>query len=273
MSLIPLGGSGRWRLVVTLLGLMLPWGWALAAEAGPAEIAQTLRRRYAATIVEVNTVLSVSTTAGEKVLPTREIKLGGLATLIGPGGLAVVSLASIDPSDALDGMRVPTSRGSMRIEVTGTEFKSVKLRFADGMEVEARVVLKDPDLDVAFIKPIAPLPKPVAWVDLAKDAWPQLLSTGYIVGRSTRIAAGAPLVRRVDIISLAEKPRRVIIPELGLPSCPMFDASGRIYGLCVRQYARGRPAGDLVLPAKELAEIAAQAAAIKMDPATPAGEG
>lgn len=266
------GDLRRWRWMPLLLGLAFSFGAVGAAEAVPTEVAQSLVRRYGATIVEVNTVLSVNTSAGDKALPAREIKLDGQATLIAPDGLAVVSLASIDPSDALDGARVTTPRGPMRIEVTSVEFKLVKLRFPDGTEVEARVVLKDPDLDVAFIKPITPLSKPVAYVDLARDAWPQLLSTGYIVGRSTRIAHGAPVVRRVDIISVAEKPRRIIIPEMGVQSCPMFDATGRVYGLCVRQYARGRPVGDLVLPAKELAEIAAQAAAINVEPVKPAGE-
>lgn len=237
-----------------------------AAEPSPTEIAQLLVRRYSAAIVQVNLVVKVSGTVGDKAIPPRELKHEAWATLIGPGGLAVVSLAAIDPSEVLEGTRINTAKGPMKIDVTGVEFKLVRLRLPDGTEVPARVILKDPDLDVAFIKPINRVAMPLVHVDLANDAYPQLLSTGYVLGRSSRATQGAPMVRRSDIISLSENPRRKIVAENGQPGCPMFDAYGKLYGLCVRLFANGRPTGNLVLPAADIAEIAKQADSITPEP-------
>lgn len=257
------------RILRGAAGLMcagLLVGTAPGAEPSPTEVAQMLVKRYSAAIVNVSLVLQVSGSVGDKPMPPREVKHEALATLISAGGLAMVSLDAIDPSELLDGMRVNTPKGPMKIESPAVGFKLVRLRLPNGTEVPARVVLKDPDLGVAFIKPIATLATPQVWVDLANEAFPQLLSTGYILGRSSRATQSAPQVRRSDIISVTLKPRRRIVPEVAQPSCPVFDATGKLYGLCVRLYANGRATGSLVLPAADIAEIAKQAAAIVPEP-------
>lgn len=241
-----------------------------AAEPTPTEVAQMLVQRYAKAIVTVGLVIEVRGSAGDKVLPPREIKHEALATLISADGLAMVSLGAIDPSDLIDGTRINTPKGPVKIEISGVEYKLVKLRLPDGSEVPARVVLKDPDLDLAFIKPLSPVVSPLAFVDLKNNASPELLSTGYILGRTSRATQSAPQVRRSDIISVISKPRRKYVPEIGQDSCPMFDAKGRLYGMCVRLHASGRATGNLVLPADDIAEIAEQAVAIKIEPAAEA---
>ena len=254
------------RLVLSLLVVGLVGTSGRAAEPSPTEVAQMLVKRYAKAIVAVNLVVEVSGSAADKVMPPREFKLDALATLISADGMAMVSLGAIDPGELLDGMRINTPKGPVKFELSRVDYKHVKLRLPDGTEVPARVVLKDPDLDVAFIKLLTPIAAPLDFVDLKNDAVPELLSTGYILGRSSRATQSSPLVRRSDINSIVTKPRRKYVPEVGQDSCPMFDAKGRIYGLCVRLQANGRTTGTLVLPAADIAEIAEQAAAMKVEP-------
>jgi hypothetical protein len=230
----------------------------------PTSIARQLVQRNAKAIVHVNLVVKINGTVGGQTMPPREVKHEALATVIAPDGLAVVSLAALDVTELLDGMRINTSRGPVKFESTGAEFKAVKITLSDGVEHDARVVLKDTDLDLAFIRTVDAGPGNYAYVDLSQEATPELLSTGYLVSRATRGMQGAPLVRRAEIISIAEKPRRRIQPDIGIPSCPMFDAAGKVYGVCVRLMFNGKPAGIIVLPAAEVAESAKQAATIKL---------
>ncbi len=241
------------------------WSRASAAES-PTEVARYLLGRYAPAIVSVNLVVKFSVTVGERTAPPRETKHEALATLIRPDGLAIVSLAAIDPSEIIEGARIRTPAGRAQVELSGVEFKLVRLKLADGTEVPARVVLKDADLDIAFVKPITPPAASQPFVDLTNGATPQVLSTGYLVARAVRSLQGAPLIRRVDIISISEKPRRRIVPENGQPGCPMFSATGKLFGICVRQFANGRPAGLLLLPPEDIVDAATQAAAMKAEP-------
>lgn len=244
-----------------------------APEASPSVVAHRLVQQYSKAIVRVNLVLRISGSVAGQAMPPREIKNEVLATVISPDGLTVVSLAALDVSEQLDGMRINTPKGPAKIEVSGAEFKAVKIVLPDGGEREARVVLKDTDLDLAFIRPIDAGDVQYAFVDLTKEAKPDLLLTGYVLSRTARGLQGAPQVRRSDIVSLVQKPRVRIQPEIGVPSCPMFDEHGNVYGLCVRLMVNGKPSGIIVLPASEVAESARQAAAAKMpDPSQAAAD-
>ena len=248
---------------------------AFAAKTPASNPARALVKRFANALVYVNLVVTIKVTAAGQPLPPREVKRDVVGTVISPGGLIVLSLAALDPAEMLDGARVNTPKGRVLLEVTDSEFKAVKIRRMDGTEIEARVVLKDTDLDLAFVAPVQADPvHPFVYVDLGNQAAPELLDTGYVLSRASKVFQTTPVIQRSDIISILEKPRRRLLVQVVAASCPMFDAEGRVYGICVRQMANGRPAGAIVLSAADVAETAKLAAAAKpVETPKPAVEG
>jgi len=251
-----------WNLFAGLLAVLGAASPAAPAEQSAANPAQALVKRYAGALVHINLVVSLKVTAAGQALPAREIKRDVVGTVVSPAGLIVLSLAALDPSEMLEGTRINTAKGPVQLEAVGSEFKAVKIRRPDGSEVAARVVMKDNDLDLAFVAPVQPdALSPYVFVDLANEATPELLGTGYVLSRASRAFQSAPVIQRSDIISILEKPRRRLLVQTAAASCPMFDAEGRVYGICVRQMAGGRLAGTYVLSAADVAEVAKQAAA------------
>ncbi len=232
----------------------LPVGAATAAEAGRA-----LVQRYADTIVGVELVVTMKIRMGDREAPPREQRIEVNATVISPQGLAVTTLADVDPQVAFEAMR--GSQGGRGVELVGTDFKEVKLRFADGKEVPARFVLKDVDLDLAFIAPETPPEKDYPAVKLEEAAEGAPLDTFYYVARAPKTLQRVPLIREVAIAGVVERPRRFYLMTEQSPGTPVFNAAGRILGITLQNFANGRRTGYVVLPAADIAEMAKQAAA------------
>src|SRR5688572_9881929 len=84
----------------------------------------------------------------------RESRQEVSGTVIDPGGLTVVSLSSIDPTGMMQsfmsGLGDDDEGSKFRMQ---SEVSDVKLLMDDGSELPAEVVLRDRDLDLAFIRP------------------------------------------------------------------------------------------------------------------------
>jgi len=135
--------------------------------------------------------------------------------------------------------------------------------------VPARVVLKDVDLDLAFIAPVedpAAVRKPFAYVDLDTAAAATVLGDYYVVTRAPKALQRVPLVHVATLEGIDAKPRAVFIVANIAAGCPVFDGGGRTLGIGLTYYANGRPAGPIVMPAADVADEARQAAAVKPPP-------
>ena len=86
-----------------------------------------------------------------------------LGTVIDPSGLTVCSLSSVEPRQMYAQMMGKESGIKYESEIT-----DVKLRLADNKELPAKVVLRDKDLDIAFIRPTEKPAKPLPALDLTK---------------------------------------------------------------------------------------------------------
>src|SRR5687768_12071626 len=130
-----------------------PWSLSAAPEA-QAAAGRALVKRYADAIVGVELVVTIKVKMGDREAQPRELRIEVNGTVISPSGLTVTTLAQVDPQATMEALRASagTSGGRMQ-EIVGSEFKEVKLRLADGKEVPARFVLKDVDLDLAFMAP------------------------------------------------------------------------------------------------------------------------
>lgn len=227
-----------------------------------------LVKRYADAVVSVELVVTIKVKVGGAERPPQEQRIEVNGSVISPSGLTVTSLAEVDPQTAFDAIRAQA--GGRGPELVGAEFKEVKLRLADGREMPARFVLKDADLDLAFMAPDvaadAPKPEFKSYLKLDEAADGVVLGNYFYVARERKVLQRVPVIRTSEVAGIVEKPRRFYLMTAQAMGTPMFDVKGRLLGLSVQNFASGRSTGLVVLPAADIAEIAKQAAAIQAQP-------
>jgi hypothetical protein len=237
-----------------------------------AKIGRDLAKRGADSIVGIEMVVTVKMTMGERAAPPRENKVDINGTVLDATGLTVTSLAAIDPRVQFEAMRGMMGPGGANMQISETDYKEVKLRLSDGTEVPARVVLKDGDLDLAFIVPdpeAATAKREFTPVKLDAPAEGTLLNTYFVVSRAPKVLQRVPIVRPSLVAGIVEKPRLMFLMTDQQLGCPVFDQQGRVLGIFVQNLSGGRPSGLVVLPAADVAEIAKQAALEAAKPPAP----
>ncbi len=255
-------------LLALLLLLSAPAG-LLALTESETKTGRELVKLHADSIIGVEMVVTVKMTMGDRAMPPRENKIDINGTVLAASGLTVTSLAAIDPRTQLEALRSMT--GGQRLEISDTDYKEVKLRLADGTEVPARVVLKDADLDLAFIAPDpeAAVKREFTPVKLEEDATGQVLDTYFVISRAPKALQRVPMVRPTLVLGIVEKPRRMFLAAEQQMGCPLFDQKGRILGISVQNLNGGRQSGLVVLPAADVLEIAKQALVEAAKPPAP----
>jgi hypothetical protein len=255
-----------YRAAVALLATALPWSLHAASE-DQASAGRALVKRYADAIVSVELVVTLKFKMGDREAPPRDQRIEVNGTVISASGLTVTTLAAVDPQATLDALRAGGAGGGRGPEIVGSEFKEVKLRLADGKEVPARFVLKDADLDLAFMAPEA-TPENAArefpYVKLEERVEGAVLGNYFYVGRAAKIQQRVPLVRATEIIGVVEKPRRFYLMTDQFPQwvgSPVLNPEGRVLGITLQHFANGQRSGLIVLPADDIAEMAKQAVA------------
>ncbi len=226
-----------------------------------------LVKRSADSIVGVELVVTVKLTMGDHAMPPRENKIDINGTVLDATGLTVTSLGAIDPRTQFEAMRGAMGANGARMEISETDYKEVKLRLADGTELPARVVLKDADLDLAFIAPEAGEAHVFSPVKLEEAAEGEVLGSYFVVARAPKVLRRVPIIRPSLVVGIVEKPRRMFLLNDQQIGCPVFDQQGRVLGVSVQNLSGGRSSGLIVLPAADVAEIARQAAAEAAKPA------
>ena len=179
-----------------------------------------------AAVVTVELVLeSEMSYKGESHKEERETS--GTAVVIDESGLAVTSLSQIDPTSLEDfyGER----DFSINVRVV-----DAKIKQGDGTETPAQVVLRDRDLDLAFIKPKSAPDKPFQAIDLENSVTPHLLDELVTISRLGSHAGRCVAAELERVQAVIEKPRRLYVVEgaLGL-GCPAFTHDGKVAGVTV----------------------------------------
>jgi S1-C subfamily serine protease len=164
--------------------------------------------------------------------------------------------------------------GQERMEF-GSEPSDVKLRLPDGRELAARIVLRDEDLDLAFLRPSVTPETPLVAVDLASDARPSLLDPVVVLSRLGRVGGWAPAASIRAVNAIIERPRTfyVVGSDGAALGTPAFAASGKVVGLLTMRSVQTGRAGmfsmmggteglgmlPVILPAADVLEISRQA--------------
>jgi hypothetical protein len=239
-----------------------------AADASEAAAGRAIMQRHADAIVGVELVVTIKMKQGDREAPPRDQPVEVNGTVISADGLVVTSLAAVDPRVQFEAMRAMQGGRSGGLELVSADFKEVKLRLADGKEVPARFVLKDADLDLAFMAPETAEPgRKYPYVNLAEAAEGTVLGKYFFVGRAAKTLQRVPLVRGTEMIGIVEKPRRFFLLADTSVASPIFDVGGRVLGIMLQHFASGRPSGIVTLPAADIADMAKQAAAAQAAPA------
>lgn len=262
----------RQRLVVAAIVSIL----ACAAQAEAQEPRAAMRgvaKKWQDAVVNVRVALKVRMSIGGREVQSMDDTVEAVGTVIDTSGLTVMSLSSLDPGAMMSRLMGGAAQGDQKMSIV-SEPSDVRIRLADGRELPASIVLRDQDLDLAFIRPTAKPAVPLTAVNLADAAAPAVLEDLVILGRLGRVGGWVPSSFLYSVAAIMEKPRTFFV--LNGPAgtgMPAFQASGKIVGLLtIRQIDPGRMsmfgmmggmegAGVIavVLPAADVLEIARQA--------------
>lgn len=234
-----------------------------ARAASPAAAAaRSLMDRYSQSVVTVRVVAKVRMVMEGREMDEDEQTQETKATVISPSGLCVTALSSVDPVHIVE--MIMAGQQGFRWEADITD---VKIRPAEGREISARIVLRDRDLDLAFIQPTEPLPQPIAPVDFAPAVEPGLLDQVLILTRLGEVVNREPALLADHIAALVEKPRRLYVTGMSVHmtglGCPVFTLEGAPVGLLVMRALPSTGADErdmlpVILPAAALLRAAGQ---------------
>ncbi len=197
----------------------------------------------------------------------QEASCGGL--VIDASGLTVVSYSALNPMERLVGAIRSRLSGDGDALKAKTDLSRIQMRLGDGTEIPARLVLKDKELDLAFIVPDPKegdkVPQFTA-VKLSADAAVKELDDVVVISRHARDLGYQPTVTLGQVTSLITKPRTMYdLSTAPRPGSPVFLPDGRLLGVTVTFGGGGESLMSLaarealVLPTSEITKLADQA--------------
>ncbi len=264
----------RFKLNIThLAAAMALAGLASSSRADElAEKGRDIFKKNQHAVVTVQEVLKVSAPGASRANEAKQELTG---TVLDPSGLTVLALSACDPSEMYQRMLgSDASRG--RVE---TEISDMKILLDDGTEMPAEIVLRDKDLDLAFIRPKAKPATPMASVDMSKTSPAQVLDQVVTLNRLNSAAGRAYSASAERISAVVQKPRTFYIPDSNMTSTtlgsPAFAMDGKLVGVMVMRAVNSKGGATrnyrdslttIILPADDITKAAAQAPEAKGEP-------
>lgn len=249
----------RKSLVLGAAVVALSLGLAGAAVADDIAVTgRNIATQWKDTVVHVELVLKMKRSYNGET-QTKEMKGTGIGVVIDPSGLVVLPFAAINPTES--GSDGDGSDSDIKSEIT-----SIKIRLGDGINVPYKVVLRDKDLDLAFIKPVNKLPNPVAAVDLKNSTSTDVLSRVMVLHRLDKIGGYALAATLQRVNAIIEKPRKCYTITMSNEGSqyggPVFSMDGKIIGLLLTRSIGSSDSDDssltVILPAEDINEVAVQ---------------
>jgi Trypsin-like peptidase domain len=269
------------RFVLLFLLVFASIVWVASAQS-PEEraAARDVLKKWQDTVVNVRIVLKTRMAMGGREMQATEETVDAVATVIEPDGLAVMSLTTLNPAGMMNrimGQMGGGGGGEDKFQMT-SEPTDVKIRLSDGREIAAKIVLRDEDLDLAFIRPTAKADKPFTSLALGDEGRPQTLEPVVSISRLGRVGGWVPSASLQSVNAIIERPRTMYVISSsdgfgGGIGTPVFLLNGKLAGLLVlRSMAGNRPGMysmmggseglgllPVILPAADIREVAKQA--------------
>ena len=250
----------QWNLITAFM-LLTSLGPASLTAGELADKGREIFNKQQRTVVTVHVVLKLSSGSGS----SRESQQDITGTVIDPSGLTVLALSACDPTEMT---RRLTPDYNIESEVT-----DVKI-LVDDAELPAEIVLRDKDLDLAYVRPKTKPATPMAAVDLGKSGTALPLDEVIALNRLNKAASRAYAASAGNVAAVIQKPRTFYIPD-GMSSAafgaPVFLLDGKILGIFVRRAVGGGGGSSrdnitsIILPAEDILKGAKQASEPKSD--------
>ena len=253
-----------------LIAAMVIVGVAVCGQSPADEVAEQGRailKQYKDSVITVELVLKQMFSFPGSPSQEMESKVESTGTVISADGLTVVSLSEVDPSSVMEAMTAgnPQMNG-LKMD---TEVQDVKMLMSDGTEVPAEVILRDRELDMAFIRPLKKAETAFSHVNLEDQGTPLQLDQVISVNKLGKVARRAHSISVERIDAIVVKPRTFYIPgndpsNTGLGS-PAFTLDGKFIGVFFIRAIKATGGGGqdnvavILLPAIDIQDAADQA--------------
>ncbi|MCC6484035.1 MAG: trypsin-like peptidase domain-containing protein [Armatimonadetes bacterium] len=243
----------------------------LASSRAPADLsadqARDILNKVAPAVVSVRTATKTTMAMEGRQADKIDQESESTGCVVSPDGLTAVSLTGIDPYSSYGDM-FASMGDDFRVDVQ-SEISDIKLRFNNGTEVPAEVVIRDKDLDIAFVRPKKKLAAPVPFVDLSASGDAEILDSTLVVTRFGKQNRWETMASVARIRAVFTKPRRMfLLQEMGdraqesLGSLAMSQEGKTLGVILLRRLpamGKNRPNAFLiVLPAKDVMTVAKQ---------------
>lgn len=238
-----------------------------------ARLGRSVYEQHHAAVVTVQLAMKTRFSFGGRGESGSENRSEATATVIRPDGLTVASLSSVDPAVMMSRFSAMIGDEGERLRME-SEITDLKILLPDGTDMPAEIVLRDRDLDLVFLRPKDPPPRPMACVDLEKSATAEVLDPVVTITRLGRAAARAHAASFERIAAVVKRPRLFYVPDDTITTTtlgsPAFAMDGRVLGLCVMRTSAGTSEGmsilsmqadaqaAIILPAADVLKVAQQ---------------
>lgn len=247
--------------VIGATSLMLVGAPAAFADA-IGDTARGIVTKNKGTVVQFNVVVKIGGSGEERNIK-REVK----GVVIDATGLIVTTNWAIDPTSVLANM----GGGEAMSKIT-SKVVSVQILTPEGDEIPAKVVLRDTDRNLAFLRPLTPPAAPMPFINLKSAGKAQIGDAIYIFGRMGKSGNRGAEVSYTRISGIVERPRlQYVLQSLSDGNdfgAMAFNEQGEPLGLLSFRVAAGASGGSsdalmVVVPAEDILEIGAQAPQVK----------
>lgn len=203
-----------------------------ATGAGAAEdlrtTARTVLEERGGTVVTVRLVLKRRVVVQGQERGSSEMQSEISGVVISETGLTVVSDSASNPWALY-----PSDGDGAKVDTDTTD---VKILLEDGREIPARFVLRDHDLDLAFVQPEAGDVK-LPYLNLEGARVPRPLDDLIFIYRAGKILNRQVSVALGQVQTVVRKPRTFIVSDwlnsTAALGSPVFDGSGALVGIVV----------------------------------------
>jgi S1-C subfamily serine protease len=263
------------RMIASVAAIVVFAGMAGARAQDARASARDVIKKWQEAVVNVRVVLKTRMSMGGREMQSADDSVDAVGTVIDPSGLTVMSLGSLNPGAMMNKLVGASVGGSEnRVEIS-SEPTDLKIRLPDGREMPSKIVLRDEDLDLAFIRPTAKPASALVAINLGESVKPALLEQMVVLSRLGRVGGWTASATLADVGAIIERPRTfyVLSGTASAMGTPAFSTTGKFVGLLtLRQVDPGRSSMfsmmggaeamgllPVILPAADVLEIAKQA--------------
>lgn len=260
----------------SLLALMFLCAAGVAGAQSQEDKAREILNARQAAVVTVQLVVKEKMSGLGMGDQDNESKMEITGTIINPEGLTVVALSETDRSSMFSNFMSDEMSDHFKME---SSISDVKILLQDGKELASGVVLRDKDLDLAFVRPKEKPAEALPYVDLTKMDTVRVMDKVVAINRLGKVANRTASASFEYIEAVATKPRLFYFPSRALTmtgsGCPAFTLDDNIVGIFVIRTIvdksgggpePGRTTASVILPAQDINEAASQAPPFGQEP-------